>query len=110
MGVGCEKGSEWVYIGFSQAPNLINTETRDGYNLIETRIKWDDNIATATLTQEWGKKFLHFSNDKDALSRIAAAKVAKLELNWHGEQAAYFEFSLNGSSKAISEIRAKCGN
>jgi len=108
MGVGCNAKSEWVYFGFNGAPNLANDETEDGYNLIRTRIKWNDNVENVTLTQDWGAKFIHFRNDADAITKIAASSSALLELQWHGQQPTYFQYSLNGSSKAIAEIRAKC--
>ena len=108
MGVGCNAKSEWVYFGFSGAPNLANDETEDGYNLIRTRIRWNDTVENVSLTQDWGAKFIHFRNDAAAISKIAASSTALLELQWHGQQPTYFNYSLNGSSKAISEIRAKC--
>ena len=109
LGVGCDKDNEWVYIGFNSAPNLANTETEDGYNLIKTRVKWNNEIENVVLSQDWGAKFLHFRNDTSALAKIASSNSALLELQWHGQQPTYFEFTLNGSSKAISEIKAKCG-
>lgn len=108
MGVGCNAKSEWVYFGFNGAPNLANDETEDGYNLIRTRIRWNDKVANVTLTQDWGAKFIHFQNDADAISKIAAFSTALLELQWHGQQPTYFKYSLNGSSKAIAEIMTKC--
>lgn len=108
MGVGCNAKSEWVYFGFSGAPNLTNDETKDGYNLIRTRIRWNDVVENVSLTQDWGAKFIHFRDDAAAISKIAASSSALLELQWHGQQPTYFNYSLNGSSKAISEIGAKC--
>jgi len=108
LGVGCDGDNEWAYIGFNSAPNLANDETEDGYNVINTRIRWNSKIENVVLTQDWGAKFLHFRNDSSAISKIVASSSALLELQWHGEQPTYFKFSLNGSSKALSEIRAKC--
>lgn len=108
LGVGCDGKSEWVYIGFNGSPNLSNDETEDGYNLISTRIKWDDSLENVKLTQDWGAKFIHFREDSSALAKISASSKALLELQWHGQQPAHFEFSLNGSSKAITEMRNEC--
>ncbi|HEW9973789.1 TPA: zinc ribbon domain-containing protein [Shewanella algae] len=108
MGVGCDAKSEWVYFGFNGSPNLANDQTEDGYNLIHTRIRWNETVESVPLTQDWGAKFIHFRNDAAAVSKITASKTALLELQWHGQQPTYFEYSLNGSSKAISEIRAMC--
>jgi hypothetical protein len=85
MGVGCDAKKEWVYFGFNVALNLTNDETKDGYNLIRTRIRWNDNVEDITLTQNWGAKFIHFRNDADAVSKIVASSTALLELKWHGQ-------------------------
>ncbi|WP_352284177.1 hypothetical protein [Pseudoalteromonas sp. Q18-MNA-CIBAN-0097] len=108
MGVGCDADNEWVYLGFNDSPNLSKDTTESGYNLLKTRIKWDDNVEDVSLTQDWGAKFLHFKDDSVVSSKIAASSSALVELQWHGEQPTYFKYSLSGSSKAISEIRGKC--
>lgn len=108
MGIGCDSKSEWVYFGFNKAPNLTKDETKDGYNLIRTRVKWDDKVENVSLAQDWGDKFISFSNDSSAISSISASKAALLELQWYGQQSVYFNYTLNGSSKALSKIRALC--
>lgn len=108
LGVGCDTGDEWAYVGFSKAPNLNKTETKDGYNEISTRIKWDDDVTITTLDQEWGERFLHFANGDEAISKIMRKGKVLLELDWHSQGERYFRFSLDGSAKAISEIRAAC--
>lgn len=108
LGVGCDGKNEWAYIGFNSSPNLADTETEDGYNIIKTRIKWDNAVENVVLTQNWGASFIHFRNDGAAISKIATSNSALLELKWHGQQSTYFEFSLNGSSAALKEMRAKC--
>lgn len=108
IGIGCDSDSEWVYFGFNGAPNLTKDETKDGYNSIKTRVRWDKEVEDVALTQDWGSKFIHFRNYSSAISSISASKTALLELQWHGQQPVYFNFTLNGSSKALSEIRALC--
>jgi RNA polymerase subunit RPABC4/transcription elongation factor Spt4 len=108
MGVGCDAESEWVYFSFNSAPNLANGETKNGYNLIKTRVKWDELIWDVVLTQDWGAKYIHFRNDNSAISKVASSNSALLELQWHGQQPAYFNFTLNGSSKALTEMRVLC--
>jgi len=109
LGIGCDGESEWVYIGFSESPNLTGTSTEDGYDRIRTRIKWDDQIENVTLTQTWGAKFIHFTDDKTAILKIAQSNTVLLELDWYGEGKTYFRFSLKGSSAAVSKMRSACG-
>lgn len=108
IGVGCDKSSEWAYIGFSKAPNLNDTETKDGYNLINTRVKWGDSLVREILTQDWGAKYIHFQNYSTAIQKLAGSTGMMLELKWHSQGAVRFDFSLKGSSKAIAEMRSAC--
>ena len=104
----CKGKSEWAFVGFSTSPNLSDTDTKDGYNLITTRIKWDDKVEYTTLTQDWGSKFIHFSKAKSIIFNLAKSNSVLLELKWHGEGKTYFIFSLTGSSAALKKIRKSC--
>lgn len=108
LGVGCDGNSEWAYVGFTTAPNLQNTTTKDGYNLVSTRIKFDDEVEQITMTQDWNSKFIHFRNDDDMIEKFMAANTILLELNWYGEGKTYFRFSGSGSTRAITQIRQSC--
>ncbi len=109
LGVGCDTDGQWAYVGFSTAPNLNRTETKDGYNRIRTRIKWNESVTLVILNQEWGDRFLHFTDDNSAIDNIVGKHTVLLELNWHGEGKTYFRFSLDGSAAAVAKIRAACG-
>jgi len=109
VGVGCNSKSEWAFIGFTNSPNIIGDTTRDGYNLIETRVKWDNTLENHDFTQTWGSKFMHFMKTKAAITNTMKASEMKLELNWHGQGPVYFKYPLTGSTKAINGIRKICG-
>lgn len=108
LGVGCDGKSEWAYIGFTEAPNLTNTETESGYNRINTRIKWDGAVESVELLQEWGASFLHFQTDHQIIKKMSTASSVLLELYWYGQNHPYFNFSLDGAAKAIAEMRVQC--
>lgn len=108
LNVNCSGSREWAAIGFTSPPNLIDDETRDGYNLIQTRLRWDSTIHETTLLQEWGSDFLQFDEDAVAIQRIQAGETVLLELNWYSHGRIYFEFDLTGSSAAIAEMRRIC--
>ena len=105
IGIGYNGENEWVYIGFTKRPNLTNTDTKDGYDLIKTRIKWDNSIETVSFTQRWGDKFIHFVDGEAAIEKIFKYGKVLIELPWYGEGSVYFEFSLRGSSSAIVKMR-----
>jgi hypothetical protein len=109
LGFGCDSESEWVYLGFSEAPNLNDTDIQDGYNVINTRVKWDDSVVQETFTQKWSDPFLSFRKDDQAIRRIVGGNNVLVELDWHGQkQAVIFSFTLRDSSNAIAEARQKC--
>lgn len=108
LGVGCDGDSEWAYFGFSTAPNLTNENTESGYDIIDARIKWDDEIQQTRLTQEWGERFIGFGYDEGAISKITSSSTVLLELSWHGEGNVNFRFPLKGSAAALNEMRSKC--
>jgi hypothetical protein len=109
IGVGCSNTFEWAYIGFSTAPNLMNTDIHDGYDEISARIKWDDSIQNVRLSQTWGDRFLRFSlNSDDAIQKLQTHGTLLLELEWYGEGNIYFEFPLAGAAEGIRSMRSKC--
>lgn len=110
LGVGCDGDSEWSYIGFSQSPNITDDETEDGYNVITTRVKWNDSIKNEEFTQDWGANFLHFRRDDVVIKDIMSSSTALVELNWYGEGRTFFRFSLAGSSAAVQKIRRECSS
>jgi|AntDeeMinimDraft_5_1070356.scaffolds.fasta_scaffold23980_1 hypothetical protein len=105
IGVGADGSSDWVYIGFSQEPNIKNTETKDGYSVFTTRVKWNDDVQYVDFSQDWGSRFVRFVEDKDAIANITQNNKVLLEIDWYGEGEVYFEFTLNGSADAIKKIR-----
>ena len=110
IGVGCDSSEEWALFGFSAAPVLLDTSTEEGYHRISTRIKWDDLEDNVTLKQKWNSPFLHFSEDKQAISRILGSTTVQLELKWQGQGTTWFQFSLSGASTALAKIRRDCAD
>jgi hypothetical protein len=108
IGIGCKENSYWVYVGFNKQPNLSKTKTNNGFNEIQTRIKFDEKVEQITIRQDWGSKFIHFYNDRDIISKIKDSNKMLLELNWYSNGNVYFNYNLAGSSKAINKIFEYC--
>jgi len=105
LGVGTDGENEWTYIGFSNEPNISNDETQDGYSVIRTRVKWDEEIEKMSFTQDWGSKFINFRDNGYAITKIENSNTMLIELSWYGQDKVYFNFSLDGSASAIDKIR-----
>jgi hypothetical protein len=110
VGFMCDGKNEWVYLGFSNTPNLVDTETGDGFNYFSTRVKWGEEVKTARFSQKWGSSLINFSDGRDALKRLTSARADSLllELDWYGNGTVYFRFPLEGASDAIAQARASC--
>lgn len=108
IGIGCTQKSEWIYIVFTESPNLSNTTTKDGYDLIETRIKLDNDIKNVLLIQKWTGKSLQFLDAKKIINPLLKSKTLLVELDWISNGKTFFKFPLNGLDDAVKKIRAEC--
>lgn len=112
LGVACDnRGNEWVYIGFNETPNLLDTTLNyDGdIYMLHPRFRWDNEKPDyITLEQEVSSKFIGFEFDESAIKSINGHNKVLLELNWHGQGNVYFEYSLKGSSEAIRTMKEAC--
>ena len=90
---------------------MTSNNIKEGYTEITTRFKWgEESPVLMTLTQEWGAKFLHFSNDAKAIQNIEKNTTVLLELPWFGDGNVYFRFDLTGAKAAIQQARLECSS
>lgn len=108
IGVGCNKSSKWAYFKFSTAPNLVNDETHDGYNVSKSRIRWGDTLDTVTLIQTWGDVGLHAKFKDDFIGKLRSNDDVILELEWYGQGSIRFKYSLNESKSSIDKALTGC--
>ncbi len=118
IGVGCKNGRKWAYFGFTTAPNLSDTRTEDGYNVVSSRLKIDERLTKVELHQTWGAKGLHvkdsWSDNKSFLKldefieAIPKSNKILLEVEWHGVGKAHFPYSMAGSARAMAKLESEC--
>ncbi|HGS4819671.1 TPA: hypothetical protein ACMDRM_003646 [Vibrio cholerae] len=112
VSVGCNTvGSMWINFGFTNAPNMTDDSTNDGYSSANRRIKWDESTELMYMTQRWGSKFIHIAESgKNSIRKLMVSSSVTLDLSaWYGSPNAYFKYSLSGSSRAIENVLNKCG-
>lgn len=112
IGVGCNAEDVWVYFIFDNQPNISNDDTKDGFSVSKSRIKYDGDLSEVWLTQVWGGKALHVgwnSVDKEVARNLMKYSKVLLETRWYSEGNVYHEYSLSGSTRAIKEALAFCG-
>ena len=108
IGIGCKKDSRWVYIGFSESPNLSNTQTEDGYNTFRTKVRFDDVVETLSFTQKWAADFIYPKNDEQFIRKLSASKNVRLALEWYGQREVYFDYQMHQFDKVLGEMKSDC--
>lgn len=103
----CKNGKESAYFDFSLSPNLSNTTAKDGYNLINSRIKVDDEIFEIMITQNWGGNAL-FIEDRNIINNITSGDSLILELYWYGNGKVIFKYDLNGNREPYLNMQKEC--
>lgn len=108
--IGCDAESEWAYINFNSPPNLDSRvmQRRSGYDIITLRTRWDDEVLRMFFFEESGSNTIHFQKDDRAIRRIAESNNVRIEYEWFGKGMVYFDYTLAGSSAAITEMRGHC--
>jgi predicted nucleic acid-binding Zn-ribbon protein len=107
--VGYDGEKEWVFVTFSIGPYPNEYEYGSEYDIINTRIKWDNKVETIQLHRDWKRQLniLKFPDDKDYVSKIIESKTMVLELDWFMVGFVHFKFPLEGAAEAIEEIHKK---
>ena len=82
----------------------------EAYRLIDTRIKFDKEVKNVQLMQRLSyKKLLIFNEEIDEKQLLSSNKIL-LEIDWYNKGKIYFEYNLNGMTKAIKNMKENCKN
>ncbi len=103
--IGCGKKREWAHIQFTQAPNLRNTETSDGFSSLDARVKYGNVVEKFFFTQSWGSDLLDMYG---SYLKLAKHKEFLVELPWYGNDNAYFKFNVEGMRKGHRDMYRIC--
>ena len=108
IGVGCNKeDGAWAYVGFNES-NFTDTETKDGYNVLELRVRFDDYKTEYRFTQNWKGHSIQVTDDIGFINDIKQHNTMLLETRWFREGKVYFKHDLGGATKTIDKIMANC--
>lgn len=111
--VGCDAEKYWAYFYFSKSPNLSNDDTKTGYSVSLNPIRWnEEQMLKIALRQKWGNDMLELlSQDTESfVKQLLKYGRVRLQLDWHKEKMPIFDYTLNGSTKALKSTFDKCGH
>lgn len=100
----------WAYIEFNNQPNIVNSETEEGYSIIRANVYIDGVRETATLTQEWGSKILHFRYPTWLIGKLKSCESFRINLRWYGNTGAVWSFSGKGFSTEYDLMLSQFNN
>lgn len=93
-----------AWVRFSESPNLTGGDIGDGYTDHRVAVRLDgDDVGRWTVRQSWGDNDLRFTNGSRAISVLSRGSIFAMALSWFGEGSVAFQWSLDGSSRAIQE-------
>jgi len=99
--------STWAYIEFSQAPNVVGTDTQNGYHIIKANVYIDGVRETATMTQEWGSKTLHFRYPTWLIKKLRSCTDFRVNIRWHGDPGVVWSFKGTGFDSEYGSMQVK---
>ena len=106
--VSCGSYGESATIKFTEAPNIVAAKQGlNGFSEFHAHVEWDGKSERTEFWQEWGSSTILFADD-NAIAKLAGANTMLIKLRWYGQELAYFEFPLKGSSAAIKNMRSNC--
>lgn len=101
-------GQGQIVIYFTSDLRLSNYD--GGLDTFSTRVRWDSQPPTSIEMSHLpgGGNVLFLADSELVLARILAHNRMLLELQWQGNELAYFGFPLAGATRAINDARNQC--
>ncbi len=104
---GCT--SVWMFVSADVA--LDNATRMDDFNVILTRVKWDDRVEYVHLLQHRDDRAaLSFSSTARPIHNIIKSNKVLVEVPWRRQGKVYFEFSLAGAAAEIEKFGCSCAD
>lgn len=110
ISVVMDKNSTWAYMEFSSPPNIVNSQTEDGYTVIKANVYIDGVKETATMTQEWGSKVLFFRYPNWLIKKLKSCETFRVNLRWHGNPNVVWSFQGEGFNSEFEAMHNKFSN
>lgn len=110
IGFGCDRAEQWMYVAFSEPPNIANAQTEEELHRFVSKIRFDGKTQEFEATQAFGSRFVHFKDDTLILMTLLKSSSMSFEVDWHREGFVNFEFPLAGSAQMIDNARTKCSS
>ena len=87
----CESENAGLY--FSEDPNLLNGDIKDGFTSFLVDVKLDGRFSEILITQKWGGKQLNIHNN--SIFKVLNSKSFFIQLEHYSGGTRYYKFNLS---------------
>jgi hypothetical protein len=99
------------FFGFTNKPNIKNSETEGMFNVVSTVIKFDDVVYDLKLynPRTWRSNFFLTKSNSLFVKKIINTKNVSLEINWVNQGTKYFKYDTSGFLDIYKDFKNICG-
>ena len=99
------------FFGFTNKPNIKNSETEGMFNVVSTVIKFDDTAYDIKLYNPriWRSNFYLTKNNSLFVKKIINTEHISLEIDWINQGIKYFKYDTSGFLAIYNDFKNICG-
>ena len=99
------------FFGFTNKPNIKNSETEGMFNVVSTVIKFDDTAYDIKLYNPriWRSNFYLTKNNSLFVKKIINTEHISLEIDWINQGIKYFKYDTSGFLAVYNDFKNICG-
>ena len=99
------------FFGFTNKPNIKNSETEGMFNVVSTVIKFDDTAYDIKLYNPriWRSNFYLTKNNSLFVKKIINTEHISLEIDWINQGTKYFKYDTSGFLAIYNDFKNICG-
>ena len=99
------------FFGFTNKPNIKNSETEGMFNVVSTVIKFDDTAYDIKLYNPriWRSNFYLTKNNSLFVKKIINTEYISLEIDWINQGTKYFKYDTLGFLTIYNDFKNICG-
>lgn len=106
--IACGANDVWDYVWFSEMNVTGGSYSFGSYYEYKERVRFDDDIQTATMLAKSASHFLSFKYDDWLIRELKNTNLFMIELEWYGDGTVHFKYNVTGFNSAYKKLISKC--
>lgn len=106
----CTDGIEDLGILFTDKPNIINGDIKEGVDEYFVAVRWNnEDWEKVRLTHRWNSFVAFFPNPDEYIERLKSSSKLNLRVEWFRNGFPTFSYDLTGGGEVVEEAQSRCG-